>query len=74
MAPADLEREISRFIEFYNIQRYHEALGNVTPDDVYLGRKELIISRRNRLKAKTLARRQARNAQYRQTSMSPSVS
>jgi len=60
--PEELEREISAFIEYYNSRRDNEALGNVTPDDVYYGKRDSIQTRRRRLRGKTLARRQAFNA------------
>jgi len=60
--PGDLERQIENFVEHYNHQRYHESLSNVTPADVYFGRAQSIINRRERIKKKTI---EHRRLQYR---------
>jgi transposase len=55
--PWELAREITGYVTYYNSKRYHEALDNVTPDDVYFGRKEEILERRRVIKEETLLKR-----------------
>lgn len=52
--PTELQVAIGAFVEYYNHERYHEALDNVTPADVYFGRKEEILSEREKIKEKTM--------------------
>ena len=55
--PGDLKARIGEFIEYYNTERYHESLNNLTPEDVYTGRGQTVLNRRQRIKQKTLAER-----------------
>ena len=55
--PGDLEAQIGRFIEYYNHNRYHESLDNLTPADVYFGRGQAILQERHRIKRKTIEHR-----------------
>lgn len=55
--PGDLKARIKAFVEYYNTERYHESLNNLTPEDVYTGRGQTVLNRRRRIKQKTLAER-----------------
>ncbi len=60
-SPEALREAMASFVDYYNHQRYHEALDNVTPADVYYGRREEILARREEVKQQTLAARRAAN-------------
>jgi len=55
--PGDLERQIEAFVDYYNNERYHESLNNVTPAEVYFGRDKAIIRERAKIKKQTIRQR-----------------
>lgn len=61
LSPDELRAAIAQFIDYYNRLRLHEALKNVTPDDIWYGRREAILARRRALKVKTLLVRRYHN-------------
>jgi transposase InsO family protein len=55
--PGDLEAQIAAFVAHYNHLRYHEAIANLTPADVYFGRGQTILLERERIKRQTIQNR-----------------
>ena len=57
LRPSELKEAIDKWVNYYNTQRYHESLRNLTPDDVYYGRGEEILKRRQEIKEATMKNR-----------------
>jgi transposase InsO family protein len=55
--PGDLEAQIDAFVAHYNHRRYHESLRNLTPADVYFGRGQTILIKREKIKRQTIEHR-----------------
>jgi hypothetical protein len=52
-------------VDYYNNHRYHEALNNVTPADVYYGRDREVLTKREQIKKKTMLLRRKENCGFR---------
>jgi putative transposase len=52
-----MKRRLAEFVDYYNRRRYHESLNNLPPADVYFGRGQTILTRREKIKLKTIALR-----------------
>ena len=63
--PTALEEAIMSFVHFYNYKRYHEALRDVTPFDVYTGHWQEVLQRRKEAKRKTSDARRLYNSTVR---------
>jgi len=60
-SPGQLEEKMKEFVQYYNYERYHESLKNVTPAEVYFGTAERKLRKRKMTKNSTL---KARKKQY----------
>ena len=45
-----MEAALRDFVGYYNNERYHEAIGNDTPADVYFGRRFEVLTERSEIK------------------------
>jgi transposase InsO family protein len=59
-SPGELRKALDEAIAIYN-RTPHEALDNVSPNDVYAGRKEVVLQQRQEKKRLTLERRKQYN-------------
>ena len=59
--PDVLRSALEAFVQYYNNERYHESLDNMTPADVYHGRDREIRSQRHHTKMRTLKERRKHN-------------
>jgi putative transposase len=59
-SPSELQEALDAFRLWYNVEHYHEAIGNLHPADVYFGRDQAVLNQRKQLQIKTKnARKQA---------------
>ena len=61
---SELEVEIGMFVDYYNNERYHESLDNVTPADMYHGRRITILNERDIIKQETMRKRRILNQKH----------
>lgn len=52
---------ILEWVEYYNHQRYHEAIDNVTSPDTYSGRDRMILKKREKARQETMKLRREPN-------------
>jgi transposase InsO family protein len=60
-SPSQLAEAIDDFVEYYNNQRYHESLDNMTPASIYYGKEKEVRSEREKIKRETMTLRRQQN-------------
>jgi len=59
--PWELEKTIAEWIHHDNHERYNESLDNVTPADVYEGRRSDVLAQRVLVKARMMTKGKLHN-------------
>jgi len=59
--PWELEERLEKFVNYYNHERYHQSIDNLTPAAVYAGRRKEILNERAKIKQKTMKIRRMKN-------------
>ena len=59
--PGQLNKEIERFVKYYNNDRYHESLDNIKPVDVYYNQHKAVLRDRLSIKKRTMKKRRIIN-------------
>ena len=52
-----MEAALKDFVAYYNNERCHLSLDNVTPADVYCGRQYKVLAEREKIKRRTMEQR-----------------
>ncbi len=55
--PEQLIEALTEFVDNYNEKRYHKSLKNLTPADVYFGRTDQILRKREQIKMNSIQNR-----------------
>jgi len=53
-SPGELTERIREWGDYYNHERYHEAIDNVTPADKFYGRDRMVLERREKVRRETM--------------------
>jgi len=53
--PWELEATLRDFVAYYNNERDHDSLDNVTPADIYFGRRYEVLTKRDKMERRTKA-------------------
>ena len=60
-SPSQLAEAIDDFVAYYNNQRYHESLDNMTPVSIYYGKEKEVQLEREKIKRDTMSLRRQQN-------------
>jgi hypothetical protein len=58
-----LGQAIASFVNYYNLERYHDSLDDLTPHEIYFGKAKVVKDKREEIKRTTVKQRRRVNRQ-----------